>query len=128
MDARTLEAAETAARPRFHTSLLDGLDEPVRRYLVHAIPDGAPPADGVHVALRGQIRLGKWLPFTSEQDSFPTAFTWQARVTAGPLTLFRATDRLLDGAGSVDARLLGRLPVIHADDAHTARSAAVRAA
>jgi len=115
-------------RDRVELATLEDLDEPVRRYFAHAIAEGAPLVEGVHVRLRGQIRLGTWLPFTSEQDSFPTAFTWRARVTAGPLTLFRATDRLVEGAGSVDARLLGRLPMIHADDAHTARSAAARAA
>jgi uncharacterized protein DUF6544 len=128
VQAQSPEPREPAAGPCFHSSLLDGLDEPVRRYFAHAIPEGAPLVEGVRVALRGQIRLGTWLPFTSEQDSFPTAFTWRARVTAGPLTLFRATDRLADGAGGVDARLLGRLRVIHGDDAHTARSAAARAA
>jgi hypothetical protein len=128
MAPQSIEAVAPGGPPRFHAELLAGLEDPVRRYFAHAMPEGAPLLDGVRVALRGQIRLGAWLPFTSEQETFPTAFAWHARVTAGPLTLFRATDRLADGAGSVDARLFGRLPVMHADDAHTARSAAARAA
>ena len=56
------------------------------------------------------------------------SFLWSARVGWGPLSVLRAVDRFADGAGSMDVLLFGRVPVIHADDVDTARSAAGRAA
>src|SRR5690349_24947666 len=84
---------DTAPSPaRFDPALVAGLDEPVRRYLTHAVRDGAPLPVGLRVTMRGRIKLGTWLPFTAEQNSYADAFTWRARVAAGPLTLFRVTD------------------------------------
>lgn len=127
---RDTAAAAATALPaaRFDAALLAGLDEPVRRYFTHAIPDGAPLPAGVRVAMRGRIKLGIWLPFTAVQDSFADAFSWRARVAVGPLTLFRVSDAFADGSGRVDARLLGRIPLIQSEDEDTTRSAATRAA
>jgi hypothetical protein len=59
----------TTADParRFSADMLAGVDEPVRRYFTHTITDGAPLPDGVHMAMRGHIKVGLWLPFTAEQ-------------------------------------------------------------
>lgn len=124
----THERPRTGPAHQFDPALLAGLDEPVRRYFRHAIRDGAPLPDGVRVTMRGRIKLGTWLPFTAEQDSYADAFSWRARVAAGPLTLFRVTDSFTGGVGRVDARLFGRLPLIRSADENTARSAAGRAA
>jgi hypothetical protein len=113
---------------RFDAALLAGLDEPVRRYFDHAVPNGAPLPAGFRVTMRGRIRLGTWLPFTAEQESYADAFSWRARVATGPLTLFRVTDGFAHGTGRVDARLFGRVPLIGSADENTARSAAARAA
>jgi hypothetical protein len=126
--ATTHEPPRTGPAAPFDPALLAGLDEPVRRYFRRAIGDGAPLPDGVRVTMRGRIKLGAWLPFIAEQDSYADAFSWRARVAAGPLTLFRVTDSFTDGVGRVDARLFGRLPLIRSADENTARSAAGRAA
>jgi hypothetical protein len=42
--------------------------------------------------------------------------------------VLRVVDRFAGGAGVMDVRLLGRMPLVRADDADTARSAAARAA
>jgi hypothetical protein len=52
---------------RFTSDMLEGLDEPVRRYFGHAISDGAALSDGVRMAMSGRIKVGLWLPFTAEQ-------------------------------------------------------------
>ena len=113
---------------RFSPDMLAGLDEPVRRYFIHAIGDGAWLPHGVRMAMRGRIKVGLWLPFTAEQTVDGRSFTWEARVGRGPLTPLRVTDRYADGAGSTQGRLLGRVTLFDAGDGDTARSAATRAA
>jgi len=98
------------------------LDEPVRRYLAHAVRGGDAPS-ALRLEMTGRIRIGAWLPFTAVQHSDGRSFTWTAAV--GPL---RVVDRYADGAGSTEGRLLGRLRLFRSDDAETARSAAGRAA
>jgi hypothetical protein len=120
----------TTADParRFSANMLEGLDEAVRRYFTHAIRDGAPLPDGVHMAMRGRIKVGLWLPFTAEQTVDGRSFAWRARVGRGLLTPLRVTDQYADAAGSTEGRLLGRVTLFHSHDANTARSAATRAA
>ena len=66
--------------------MLEGLDEPVRRYFSHAISDGAALPHGVRMAMSGHIKVGLWLPFTAEQTVDGRSFVWRARVGWGPLT------------------------------------------
>jgi hypothetical protein len=113
---------------RFTSDMVEGLDEPVRRYFSHAISDGAALSDGVRVAMCGRIKVGLWLPFTAEQTVDGRSFVWRARVGWGALTPLRVTDRYTDAAGSTEGRLLGRVTLFHAADVNTARSAATRAA
>ena len=108
--------------------MLEGLDEPVRRYFSHAISDGAALPRGVRMAMSGRIKVGLWLPFTAEQTVDGRSFVWRARVGRGPPTPLRVTDRYAEAAGSTDGRLLGRFTLFHAKDVNTARSAATRAA
>ena len=116
------------ARTRFDPAMVEGLDEPVRRYFTHALRPGAPLGAGVRLRMRGRIKVGAWLPFRATWLGDGRSFLWSARVGWGPLSVLRAVDRFADGAGSMDVLLFGRVPVIHADDVDTARSAAGRAA
>ena len=102
-------------------------DEPVRRYLAHALRDGA-TAGGVRLTMTGRIKVGAWLPFTATQECDGRSFNWRARVGAGRLTLLTVVDRFAGGAGSTEGRLLGRRRVFGAEDVDTTRSAAGRAA
>jgi hypothetical protein len=112
----------------FDPALVADLDEPVRRFFSHALREGAALAPGVRLAMRGQIRLGAWLPFRATAENRRDAFSWRARVGAGPVAVLTADDGFGDGAGHMDVRLLGRLPVLGAGGPDTARSAAGRAA
>jgi hypothetical protein len=118
-----------ASEPRrFTASLLAGLDEPVRRYLGHAIADGAELAGGVRLTMTGRIKVGPWLAFSARQECDGRSFAWRARVGFGPLTALAVVDCFAAGAGSMDGRLFGRLRLFRADDENTSRSAAGRAA
>jgi hypothetical protein len=120
----------TVAMPPEHFSadLVEGLDEPVRRHLAHALEPDAPLHEAVTLTMTGQIRAGRWLPFTATQRCALRAFEWRARIGLGPLTVLAVVDRYALGQGATDIRLLGRLRVSHAAGEDTTRSAAGRAA
>jgi hypothetical protein len=65
------------------------IDEPVQRYLTHAIADGAPLDSGALLAMRGRIRVGPWLAFDARQELDGHSFTWQARAGLGRLSAER---------------------------------------
>jgi hypothetical protein len=113
---------------RLDQSLLAGLDEPVQRYLRHAVADGAALPAAMRLTMSGRVRAGRWLPFTAEQRTARCSFTWRARVGPRPLRVLEVVDRYADGRGSTEGRLLGRLRLFGAAGADTARSAAGRAA
>jgi hypothetical protein len=101
------------------------IDEPVRRYLEHAMPGGAGDGSGVRLEMAGRIRAGAWLPFTAAQECDGRSFCWHARAAHG---LLRVDDRFAAGEGSTEIRLVGKVRVMRADGPDVARSAAGRAA
>jgi hypothetical protein len=104
---------------------LDGLPPVVRRHLQAGIAPGTPLATSARLGMRGQLRLGRWLPFRAEQVLAPHhGFYWGARV-AGLISGF---DRYLDGQGELRWKLLGLVPVTQAEGPDVARSAVGRAA
>jgi hypothetical protein len=115
-------------RPRFEAAALTGLDEPVRRYLAHAISDGAVAPAGVRLNMTGRINVGRWLSFTAEQEFRGHAFRWSARAGLGRWKPVEVVDSYGDGTGSTEGKLFGRLRFMHANDENTARAAAGRAA
>ncbi len=112
----------------FTSSLLVGLDEPVSRYLGHAIADGADLAPRARLTMTGRIKVGLWLAFSARQECDARSFAWEARVGYGPLTALTVVDRFAHGRGSMDGRLFGRIALFRAEDDNTSRSAAGRAA
>lgn len=107
---------------------LEAVDEPVRRYFTHALDDGAPSHPRVRVAMTGRIKVGPWLPFVAQWEGDGRSFTWRAAAGWPPLRVLRVIDRYAKGAGAMDVRLFGAIPLVHADDEDTTRSAAGRAA
>ena len=103
------------------------LDEPVRRYLAHAIAGTADPGRRVRLQLRGRIKVGAWLRFDSVWEGDGHSFSWRARAGPGPLRLLRVHDQFADGRGSMHVAMR-RLALVDAHDEDTARSGAGRAA
>jgi hypothetical protein len=105
------------------------LPEPARRFLGHAIAPDARPARAARLRMAGQIKLNDWLPFTAEQViDWERGFIWQASVKMMGFLPIRGSDRLVDGHGAMRWRLLGLIPVMTAEGADIARSAAGRVA
>ena len=68
-----------------------GLPEPARRWLSHAIAPGTPLWGSVELTMHGQIKLGRWRPFTARQVlTPPDGYIWAATavVANGMATAF----------------------------------------
>jgi hypothetical protein len=99
--------------------------EPVTRYLNAAIAPGTPLAAAARLTMRGSIKIGRWLPFRARQLLAPRLGTvWEARV-AGVIV---GSDRYVAGSGGMNWRLLGLVPLVHAEGTDLTRSSAERAA
>ena len=62
--------AATAAGT-FDPAMTAGLPEPARRWLGHAIAPGTPLWSSAELTMHGQIKLGRWRPFTARQVLTP---------------------------------------------------------
>ena len=103
---------------------LSTVPDPVRRYFERALGSDPRPARGAVLEMRGQIKLGRWLPFRARQLLAPRHGTvWRARVG----WVISGSDRFVGGDGGMDWRVLGVVPVMRASGADVARSAAERA-
>ena len=68
----------------FSPGELDGLPEPVLRYLNAAVAPGTPLARTARIRMHGTIRIGRWLPFRAHEVISPhTGFVWSARAAGG---------------------------------------------
>jgi hypothetical protein len=125
--ARELETrlSHLPASGLFSEAELEGLPEPVCRYLRTSITPGTPLAPSARFRMRGSIKLGqRWVPFRARQILAPhQGFVWAAR--AGGIVA--GSDRYANGAGAMDWKLLGLFHVMHADGPDVSRSAAGRA-
>jgi hypothetical protein len=121
-------APSPAAAERFDRAALAALDEPVVRYLTHALADGAPLSQGMRLRLPGHIRVGAWLSFDSTWDGDGRSFSWEATAGPGPLRFLRVHDQFSDDVGFMDIRLRPGLKLLHAENEDTRRSGAGRAA
>jgi hypothetical protein len=125
---------EIVSTERFDPAVLEGLDQPVRRYLTHALAAGTMLGGGARLDVSGRIRVGAWLRFDSIWEGDGRSLSWRATSGPGPLRPLRVHDSFRDGAGFMDIRLrapLRRLPalkLLHAEDDDVARSGAGRAA
>jgi hypothetical protein len=101
--------------------------EPARRYLEHTIAPRTRQASVVRLRMRGEIKLGRWLPFSAEQVIHAErGFIWTATVRLLRLPIFRGFDRLVDGNGAMRWKLLGMISVVTGSGPDITRSAAGR--
>jgi hypothetical protein len=121
LEARLLRPAGPG---RFDPAELEGLAAPVRRHLAQAVAPGTALATSARLSMRGQIKVGRWLPFRARQVLDPhRGFVWTARAAG----LIAGVDRYLDGVGLLDWKLAGLVTVAHGEGPDVSRSAAGRA-
>jgi hypothetical protein len=103
------------------------LDEPVRRYLAHAVAGTTDPPRRVRLQLPGRVKVGVWLRFDSVWEGDGHSFSWRARAGPGSVRLLDVHDQFADGRGSMRVAIRRRV-LVDAHDEDIARSAAGRAA
>lgn len=109
----------------FTESEINGLPAPVRRYLRAGIAPGTPLAGAARLRIRGQIKVGRWVPFHAREFLAPMdGFRWTARA----LGVLSGFDSYAEGQGEMRWKLLGLVPVMRAGGPDVSRSAAGRAA
>ena len=92
----TATTAET-----FDPAAIMELPEPARRWLGHAIAPGTPLWSSVELTMHGQIKLGRWRPFTARQVlTPPDGYLWAARTRLAGLPV-TGYDRLASGGGEM---------------------------
>lgn len=99
--------------------------EPVRRFLTHAIADGARLAGSVDFEMEGEILLnpkGKWQQFSArEVIAGRHGFAWDAQVKAGILSV-RGVDAFLEGEGRMRVWVARLFQIIDASSEDISRS------
>jgi hypothetical protein len=111
---------------QFHTDDFSHLPEAARRYLDHAIAPRTPLASAVRLRMHGAIKLKGWVPFKAEQViCWEHGLIWSATAWMNGLPIM-GSDRLLDGIGAMDWKILGLFPVMTATGSDITRSAVGR--
>lgn len=89
----------------FDVGLVEGLDEPVRRYFQHALAPRAPLAPGMRVEMAWRVDVSLWMPFRDAGRE--TGAACAGAFTSGPLGLrvLRVVDQFADRRGRMDIRL-----------------------
>lgn len=110
----------------FDPAAIGHLPRSVQRYLAHAIAPDTPLASAVRLRMHGAIRISRWRPFTAEQVIVRgRGMIWRAKVKLAGATI-RGFDRFVDGAGAMQWKLYGIVPVISASGPDVTRSSAGR--
>jgi hypothetical protein len=95
----------------FDEGELEGLPDPVCRYLRTSIAAGTPLAQSARLGMRGAVKLGRWwIPFRARQVSAPIT-GWCG--PPEPVTSSRASTVTPTGRG-MQWKLLGLLRLLHA--------------
>lgn len=122
------EPAPVRMPAAFHPSMVESHPEPARRWLLHAIEPGAFLAEALEITMSGEIRLGRWRPFTATEALVPDAgFVWAARTRLAGLPV-RGFDSFAMGEGTVRWRLARLVRLATAAGSDITRSAADRLA
>jgi hypothetical protein len=99
----------------------------VVRWVRHAIAPGTPLRRSVQLTMHGEIRVGRWRPFSAAQVlAPPRGFVWAATAGRRPLRI-RGFDRYSRATGEMRWRL-GAIPVMSAVGDDVTLSAAGRLA
>ena len=122
----SLDALWDSATPTelvFNSAKLDRLPEVAKRYLEHAIAPGTKLASAVRLKMHGEIKLKKWIPFTAEQViCWEHGLIWSATAWMNGFLPIVGSDRVIDGIGAMQWKLLGLFPVMTASGADMTRS------
>jgi hypothetical protein len=106
----------------FHVDEFSHLPEAARRYLEHAIAPQTKLASAVRLRMHGEIKLKNWMPFKAEQVvCWEHGLIWSATAWMNGLPIV-GSDRIIDGVGAMQWKLLGLFPVMTGTGSDITRS------
>jgi hypothetical protein len=113
---RLFATARPSSQKVVTAEMLQGLPEPVQRYLTYTEVVGKPWVDTVRIRQAGKFRPrrdGPWMDMTAEQyyTTNPPGFVWDATLYLGGLPLLRIRDRYFQGQGHMFAKLAAIIPI-----------------
>lgn len=113
----------------FTKEMVVDLDEPVRRYFLHAIAPETPLASYVELEMNGSFKLkpdAEWIPMQASQIiSTSGGFIWKASIGQGRMK-FSGADYYTQGKGRMKFSFWGLIPLVDAQNSNIDRSAAGR--
>ena len=112
LGASTYDRSTTDTVTLFDPDTVEVLPVPVARWLRHTIAPGTALQRGVQVSMHGDIRIGKWRPFTADQIVAPSGYVWAAEAGRFPMKV-RGYDRYSSTTGQMSWRLFGLIPVVN---------------
>ena len=105
---------------------LAGLPDLARCYLEHAIAKGVKLASVVRLHMHGEIKLKRWYPFKAEQIiRWGKGMIWCAKVRMQGIPI-QGFDRLSNGEGEMQWKILGLIPILSKTGFDISRSAVGR--
>lgn len=111
--------------------MLDGLPDPVRRYLLYSEIVGKTLVRTVHIKQVGKFRTGveqPWMDMVADQyyTVDPPGFIWNATLKIGGLPILRVRDRYAGGQGNMQAKLAAIYPLFNESGDKLSQAAMVR--
>ena len=111
--------------------MLQGLPEPVRRYLTYSGVIGKPIVQTARIRQAGMLRTGKeqpWMDFSASEyfSVDPPGFVWDAIIKKGPFPLLLIRDMYRSGQGGMLAKLGGVYPLFDTRTQEITQGALVR--
>ena len=104
-DVQTLLTQSSAGEAKVVSeAMLDGLPEPVQRYLRYTGIVGKPYVRRIHLRQKGRMLLSSgtpWIPLEAQQwySVRPPGFVWYGILHVGPIAIVRARDMYRTGSG-----------------------------
>jgi hypothetical protein len=107
------------------TMLMDNsiatLPPPVKKWLISSGAMNIKPIQFVRLKQKGELKTspgGKWMPFTANQyfNAINPAFIWSADVQFMPLIHMYGRDKLIEGKGQMEIKLLSLINVVNEGD------------
>lgn len=110
--ARTLEMSAVSQKDIF------SLPPVVRKWMEFSGVVGKAPVNFASLKQKGRMKTkpdGKWMSFEAEQfvDAANPAFVWKTRVKAAPFIYLHGRDKLVDGKGEMQIKVLSLLSVVN---------------
>jgi Family of unknown function (DUF6544) len=119
-------AAATPTATAFDPLSVQGLPDPARRWLTHAIAPGTPLRRRVEITQHGRIRIGAWRDFRARQViAGREGYVWACATRVLGMPVF-GYDRLAHGRGDMVHRAFGRVAIVNQSGPDLTRSAAGR--